>query len=147
MVDGRIVSDAAVKETVLIVEFLRRCPLFAEQPPAMLAQFAEQMQRESFEPGETLIREGEVGDKFYIIESGRVEVSGKKDGVPFSGVTLSPGDFFGEVALLTGAPRNATVIALEPTDVFTLAKKHFDNALQQSKTLEEQLREVLYHRG
>ena len=147
MVDGRIVSDVAVKQTIEIVEFLRKCPLFVEQPPATLAEFAERMKRESFEPGDTIIRQGEIGDKFYIIEFGMVEVSGINDGVPFSGVTLTSGDFFGEVALLTGAPRNATIVAREPTEVFTLAKHHFDKALQQSKTMEEQLRDVLYHRS
>jgi CRP-like cAMP-binding protein len=60
---------------------------------------------------------------------------------------LRTGDFFGEVALLTGAPRNATVIARTPVEVFTLAKEHFDEALRRSKSLEERLREALYHRG
>ncbi len=147
LIDGRIVSDVAVKQTVKSVEFLQKCPIFAQQPVAMLAEFAALMKREAFDSGEVIIRQGEVGDKFYIIESGVVDVSGEKDGVPFKGVTLAPGDFFGEVALLTGAPRNATVIAREPVEVFTLAKEHFDQALKRSKTLEERLREVLYRRG
>ncbi len=146
LVDGRIVSDVAVKEALRLAEFLRKCPLFAEQPPAMLAEFAERMKRETFAADEAIIRQGEVGDKFYVIESGVVEVRGEKDGVPFADVTLRSGDFFGEVALLTGAPRNATVIVREPTRVLTLAKEHFDEALQRSKTLEEQLRDVLYRR-
>ena len=62
-------------------------------------------------------------------------------------ITLTTGDFFGEVALLTGAPRNATVVARGPVEVFTLAKEHFDQALRRSKSLEEQLREVLYRRA
>jgi putative ABC transport system ATP-binding protein len=147
LVDGRIVSDVAVKQTVVIVEFLQKCPLFAQQPATMLAEFAERMKRESFETGEALIRQGEVGDKFYVIESGTVDVTGEKDGAAFQGIILAKGDFFGEVALLTGAARNATVIAREPVEVFTLAKEHFDQALQRSKTLEERLRDALYRRG
>lgn len=146
LVDGRIVSDVAVKQAVRFSEFLRKCPLFAEQPPAMLAEFAERMKRETFERGAAIIRQGEVGDKFYIVESGVVEVSSTKDGVPIKSLTLATGDFFGEVALLTGAPRNATVIAREPVEVLTLAKEHFDEALKRSKTLDEQLRDVLYRR-
>ena len=146
LVDGRIVSDVAVKQALRYAEFLRKCPLFTEQPPAMLAEFAERMKEEIFAPGEAIIREGEVGDKFYIIESGVVDVSGTKDGKRFSGITLKEGDFFGEVALLTGAPRNATVLAREPVKVLTLAKEHFDEAMKRSKTLEEQLRDVLYRR-
>ena len=68
------------------------------------------------------------------------------DRVPFSGITLKAGDVFGEVALLTGEPRNATIVARGPVTAFTLAKEHFDEARQRSKTLEEQLREVLYRR-
>ena len=147
LIDGRIVSDVAVKQTVKIVEFLQKCPIFAQQPIAMLAEFAALMKREAFDAGEVIIRQGEVGDKFYIIESGVVDVSGEKGGVPLKDVTLAAGDFFGEVALLTGAPRNATIIAREPVEVLTLAKEHFDQALQRSKTLEERLRDALYRRG
>ena len=146
MVDGRIVSDVAVKQAVHFAEFLRKCPLFTEQPAAMLAEFAERMKRETFAAGDAIIREGEVGDKFYIIESGTVKVDGEKDGKPFHDITLGSGDFFGEVALLTGEPRNATVLAREPVEVLTLAKEHFDEALKRSKTLDEQLRDVLYRR-
>jgi putative ABC transport system ATP-binding protein len=145
LVDGRIVSDVAVREAVRYAEFLRKCPLFANQSPGMLAEFAERLTRETFQPGETIIRQGEVGDKFYIIETGEVTVSGLKGGTPFSD-SLKEGDFFGEVALLTGAPRNATVTARGEVGVLSLAKEHFDEALKRSKTLEEQLRDVLYRR-
>jgi putative ABC transport system ATP-binding protein len=147
LIDGRITSDVAVKQTMKIVEFLQKCPIFAQQPVAMLAEFAALVKHEAFDAGAVIIRQGEVGDKFYIMESGIVDVTGEKKGVPFQHVMLASGDFFGEVALLTGAPRNATVIAREPVEVFSLAKEHFDQALRRSKTLEERLREVLYRRG
>jgi putative ABC transport system ATP-binding protein len=146
MVDGRIVSDAAVNRTATIVTFLQKCPLFASHPPATLVEFAERMKSESYEPGEAIIRRGEIGDKFYVVQSGTVEVSGEKDGASFSGIVLHAGDFFGEIALLTGEPRNATVIARELVEVFTLDKEHFEQALRRSKSLDEQLREVLYRR-
>lgn len=60
-------SDVAVKQTVKSVEFLQKCPIFAQQPVAMLAEFATLMKREAFDSGEVIIRQGEVGDKFYII--------------------------------------------------------------------------------
>jgi putative ABC transport system ATP-binding protein len=147
LVDGTIVSDVAVKQTVVVVEFLRKCAIFAHQPVPMLAEFAALVKREAFDSGEVIIRQGEIGDKFYIIESGVVDVISDKDVAPGQGVTLTVGDFFGEVALLTGAPRNATVIARGPVTVFTLTKQHFDYALRRSKTLEERLRDVLYRRG
>jgi putative ABC transport system ATP-binding protein len=147
MIDGRIVSDVAVQRTARIVAFLQNCPLFAGHPPATMVEFAERMQPETFQPGETIIRRGEIGDKFYVIASGSVEVAGESNGVPFDGVVLGAGNFFGEVALLTGERRNATVVAREPVEVFTLASEHFHEALQRSKSLDEQLREVLSRRG
>ncbi|MEO8352487.1 MAG: ATP-binding cassette domain-containing protein [Chthoniobacteraceae bacterium] len=147
MVDGRIVSDVAVQRTALIVELLQTFPLFAGHPTSTLVEFAERMQRETFAAGETIIREGEIGGKFYVIASGSVEVAGENNNVRFAGVVLNAGNFFGEVALLTGAPRNATVVAREPVEVFTLAKEHFEQALQGSKSLDERLREVLSRRG
>jgi putative ABC transport system ATP-binding protein len=147
LVDGRIISNVAVQETVLISAFLQRCPIFSDHSPAMLAEFAQRMQQESFAPGETILRRGDPGDKFYLIKSGVVEISDAKDSIATSSsVTLHTGDFFGEIALLTGSPRTATVTARGPVEVFTLAKEHFDDALRLSKTLEERLREALYHR-
>jgi putative ABC transport system ATP-binding protein len=147
LIDGRIASDVAVKQTVKIVEFLQKCPIFAQQPVAMLAEFAALVKREAFDSNEVIIRQGEIGEKFYIIESGIVDVITEKEAAPSQRVTLTAGDFFGEVALLTGAPRNATIIARGPVTVFTLTKQHFEHALRRSKTLEERLREVLYRRG
>lgn len=146
LIDGRIVSDVAVQRTVRIAEFLQKSAIFAQQPAAMLAEFADRMKRESFARGEIIIRQGEIGDKFYVIESGIVDVAGEKEGAAFS-IALGPGEHFGEVALLTGSPRNATVIAREPVELFSLAKEHFEQALQHSKSLEERLRDVLYRRA
>jgi len=145
MIDGRIVSNVAVQRTALIVAFLQKCPLFAGHPPSILVEFAQRMRRETFDPGEVIIRQGETGEKFYVIAAGTVEVAG--DGLPPHGTVLRSGDFFGEVALLTGEPRNATVVAREHVEVFTLVKEHFDQALQQSKSLDEQLREALSRRA
>lgn len=143
MVDGRIVSNVAVRETAEKCQLLRRCPLFATHTPDMLTEFAERLTREFFAPGQEVVQEGGVGDKFYLIASGRVAVSGTS--IP-AGPSRGPGDFFGEVALLTGNPRNATVTALDQVGLLSLDKSHFDEALSRSKTFDEQLREALYHR-
>jgi trk system potassium uptake protein TrkA len=59
---------------------------------------------------------------------------------------LGPGGFFGEIALLTGEPRTATVVAREPLELLSLNQEDFRAALKRSKSLEEQLREALYTR-
>ena len=143
MVDGSIVSNVAVRETAERCEFLRKCPLFAEQTPAMLAEFASMLTEEMLPVSATVVREGEAGDKFYIIASGRLRVAGSNMSAP---VVLEAGDFFGETALLTGHPRNATVQTLEETELLALGKADFEIALSRSKSFEEQLRDTLYQR-
>lgn len=146
MVDGRIASDVAVRETAEIVEMLHRCPLFAEHPVDMLVEFANRMERETFDAGDIVIREGDPGETFHVIARGSVEVVAAEGGATRRQAILQPGDFFGEAALLTGAPRNATVIALEAAEILTLAKPYFDEALQRSRSLDAQLREALARR-
>jgi putative ABC transport system ATP-binding protein len=146
MIDGRIVSDVLVQQTAVVVEALKRSPLFAQHPLDLLVEFAERTERQHFAAGELIIRQGDIGETFHIVISGSVEVTSARQGAPEVRTTLGPGDFFGEVALLTGAPRNATVTALEPSEILTLAKPYFDAALQRSRSLDEQLREVLSRR-
>src|SRR4029450_8370738 len=73
-------------------------------------------------PGEAIITQGEAGDAFYAIRSGRVDVV--RDGEPVT--QLGPGDHFGEVALLNDQPRNASVIAHTPVRAFRLSREGFD---------------------
>jgi CRP-like cAMP-binding protein len=80
-------------------------------------------------PGDTLITQGEPGDAFYAIGAGQVDVT--RDGAPV--VTLGPGDHFGEVALLTDAPRNATVTAHTAMRVFRLDRQGFIDVVARSR--------------
>jgi putative ABC transport system ATP-binding protein len=145
MVDGRVASNVAVKQAVAVAEFLQHCPLFEKQPPAMLGEFAAKMQAERFAADEVVFREGDPGDRFFVVGSGLVEVRAAKAGA--EPVRLGPGAFFGEVALLTGAPRNATIVALEPTVAYSLNQDDFKQALARSRTLEEQLRTAFSQRS
>jgi NADH dehydrogenase len=77
--------------------------------------------QEHFEPGQDVFHEGDVGDRVYIILSGRAEV--RRDDRPIA--TLVRGEYFGEMALLLRATRNATVRCIEPMDVLALPKREF----------------------
>lgn len=147
LVDGRIVSDVRVQEAAGVCEFLARCPVFAGLTPAALSDVARQMTRERHEAGATLIRQGEAGDKFYLIHAGRVSVSTREHGARTMLATLGKGEFFGERALLTGEPRNATVAALEPLEVYALGAEAFRAALEASPSFKEELLNVLFTRS
>jgi NADH dehydrogenase len=77
--------------------------------------------QEHFEPGQEVFHQGDVGDRIYIILSGKVDVVRDEHRI----ATLGRGEFFGETALLQRTCRNATIRCLEPLDVLALPKREF----------------------
>jgi putative ABC transport system ATP-binding protein len=146
VVDGRIVSDVHVHEAAAICEFLAKCPVFAGFMPATLSGIASKMASERYEAGATMIREGAAGDKFYLIRSGRATVLQDAGTLRTEVATLGEGEFFGERALLTGEPRNATVVAAGPIELYSLGKEDFRAALDASPTFKEELLKVFFSR-
>ena len=147
MVDGHVVSDIRVKENIYICGILKKCPVFKEMTPSDLTDIAQKMQREEFTPGATIIRQGEAGDKFYVVAEGHARVTTESQGKIQSVATLEARGFFGEVALLRDQPRNATVQAETSVTVYTLSKPDFLDAVRAHKSFEEQLASQLFHRG
>ncbi|MEQ8835174.1 MAG: cyclic nucleotide-binding domain-containing protein, partial [Lacipirellulaceae bacterium] len=143
MVQGHIKSDVAVVEASVICEFLRQYPLFAELTPNTLTDMADKMMVLQSLPGDTVIQQGDTGDLFYLIRAGSVEVIVEEGGKEQKVAELGQGQFFGEAALITEQPRNATVRALEETTFYTLGKEDFQAVLNESKTFESELRSVL----
>jgi CRP-like cAMP-binding protein len=80
---------------------------------------------ESYQPGEVIIREGELGVCAYFIQEGQVEVLRREQGQDKVIATLGKDEYFGEMALLSNAPRNATVRAGNETRVAALGKDNF----------------------
>src|SRR5439155_531301 len=90
------------------VELLKNSPLFRPLPVATIEFLASKLETRDVGSGEVVIKEGEPGDRFYVISEGTFTVH-HDDGQP--DVTLGPGDFFGEIALLRHVPRTATVLS------------------------------------
>lgn len=80
--------------------------------------------------GQVVVREGEPGDYYYLIRRGRAAVDRRQDGAPARVAELGIGDGFGEEALLSGEPRNATVTMLEDGLLMRLSQTDFDSLLQ-----------------
>jgi len=89
------------------VDMLKKVPLFADLDAKELEQVSASMRERRFAAGDTVTEEGAGGAGFFIIESGQADVS--VEGVPRR--TIGPGDYFGEIALLTGSDRTATITA------------------------------------
>jgi putative ABC transport system ATP-binding protein len=135
MVDGRIMSDVVLHDALRICEFLRPIELFKTLTPRQLTDVAEKMSKRHYAAGETIIRMGDPGEEFFLVSDGEVEVSRADREV----ARLGPGNFFGEVALISGEPRNATVVAQKAVDTYVLGKTDFEAALAASQSFRDQL--------
>jgi CRP-like cAMP-binding protein len=112
-------------------ELISRAPLFAGCSEEDLRTIAQIATEADFGSEEVLFEQGDAGGKFFVLLDGRVDVS--RDGKPID--TLGSGDFFGEIALITKAPRNATVTAIEPLRTLVIEAEDFRDLLQQSHKL------------
>ena len=106
---------------------LARVGLFADLAGEKLTKLADRMQREDVTSGTVMIREGEPGDRFFVLLSGVAAVSQSALG---ERRILKAGEFFGEVALTMHVPRTATVIAMTPCVVAHCDEETFDELVR-----------------
>ena len=113
------------------VEVLRRVPLFADLNKRELAKVARLFKERRFSEGEVVVRQGSGGAAFFLIDSGEAAVSigGKPRG------TLKPGDYFGEIALIDGGPRAATITATSDLVCYGLTFWEFRPLVQESAAI------------
>ena len=114
--------------------FLRASDLFENQPEEVLKAVLVQGQLQEYGPGEVVFRQGDEGDRLYIVKSGALEVlaSPTDAAEPIPVAYLGPGEVLGELALLTGSPRSASARVPERAELFTVDKPVF---LDLMKTL------------
>jgi len=146
MVDGHITSDVEVNESLAKVEFLKKCKVFENSSACLLADVADRTRPEKAAAGVEVISQGDIGDKFYIVKSGSLEVMKEETGQVKAVARLEAGDFFGELALLFDQPRTATVRTLEEVELLALSKDDFLTAVAQCQSFREQLRRVYFQR-
>jgi putative ABC transport system ATP-binding protein len=140
--EGRIASDTRLEEASRIGTALSRCSVFANVSVLTLKQVATVMMAETFPKGTRIIQQGAAGDKFYFIRDGHVSV--RREGVDSVVAKLGPGDFFGEMALISGEPRNANVDADDDVVLFTLNKEEFTKAMNNQATIDQEIRKALF---
>jgi CRP-like cAMP-binding protein len=108
-----------------------RTGAFAQMPAARIDELLRRFERIRAARGEVLIREGDEGDYYYVIESGRFQVGRLVGGADVVLAELKSGDTFGEEALVSEAKRNATVTALTDSQVMRLNRAHFNELLRE----------------
>ena len=122
-------------------DFLAHVPLFAGLEPSLREQLAARTRTARVEAGQWLFREGEVGDAMYVVRAGRLQVVDEAADAVIS--ELGRGDAVGELALLTGSPRAASVRAARASDLLAVERGDFDQLLHASPALSVSLNRVL----
>jgi MFS family permease len=113
--------DAGLGAQADVIERLRKVTMLRPLPVSTIEHLARSLREESVTPGETVIEQGQVGESFYVIVAGEVEV--RENGRLLR--VLSDGDSFGEIALLRDVPRTTTVRARTPVVLYVLARSQF----------------------
>jgi MFS family permease len=119
------IDDEALAPAADRLELLRRMPIFAPLPGTTIEALAGRLIPVEVPAGEVVIREGDEGDRFYVISDGRVDIS--HGGAHVN--TLGPGEPLGEIALLRDVPRTATCTAVTAVKLFALTREDFLSAV------------------
>ncbi len=136
---------------IQIGKILKKVPIFKMLGKESIDFIVERLKFKTFEKGENICKIGDPGEEMFIIISGATDICIGEEGQQQVVATLKSGDYFGEMALLTGEPRSATVVAKETTETFVLYKNDFDVILEKypsislsmGKIVSQRLRETL----
>jgi CRP/FNR family transcriptional regulator, cyclic AMP receptor protein len=128
-------------DVALAMAALRACRLFRDLDDASLALVAAALRTRRFRRAETVFHAGDPGDALFIVAEGKVKITIPPDdgSEPAILTTIGPGGFFGELALLDGAPRSATAVALETVEARVLRRDAFDVLVDSQPTLRRAL--------
>ncbi len=130
------------------VSSLKNTELFRALDDGDLEKLSTKLRERVYPPNTAIVREGASGDAMFIIKNGQVEVKKREQnlGVDLTIATLGMGACFGEMALLTGKPRSATVMAIAATELFVLEKKDFDALLLEHPSISISINKIVAER-
>ncbi len=121
-------------------EAIARVPLFSNLSPRYLKRLADLTEEQRYMAGGAVVKEGEIGDTFYVILEGEAKVVNRAGRVVNH---LYPGDFFGEISLLDGGPRTASVVSETPMTMLIITRSNFLNVLIEDPQIAVTLMESL----
>ena len=110
------------------LEYMKRTEMFRNTSDQRLMKICSLMKKEKYKEGEAIFKEGEIGDKFYLIKKGKVKVLKNNKVIR----EIEEGNCFGELALLVNEPRSATIEASQKCTLYVLTKKDFDETIDKN---------------
>ncbi len=137
----QVESPATEMEPRPEIQGLPVIPLFSDLPRAAFIELLVHMKMRELSPGELVMREGEVGDSFFVVASGQVRIFRLGEGgQELTLARLGDGAFFGEMALLQGGPRTASVVVEEDTQLFELERTVLERVVARYPSVSAVLR-------
>jgi len=128
------------------VELLRNIPLFAKLEPSKLKLLAFTSERLTFEEGQVLCQQGDMGDSAYIIVDGTADIIVETPTGPLTVAVVGRNDFVGEIAILCDVPRTATVKATTKLTTLRISKDLFFRLVTEFPQMSVEIMRVLAHR-
>jgi voltage-gated potassium channel len=138
IISGIFYAKTQERQFIVTWSMVARVPFFQVLEPRQIASIIEKLRSEGFAASRTILRKGDKGDRMYFLLDGEVEV----DTAPGL-VRRVPGEFFGERALVTNEPRSATVRAIGPVKLLSLAAADLNDVLDAHPQLLEHLRRAI----
>jgi CRP-like cAMP-binding protein len=142
------------EEAKQTIRLLSKCDLLRHLPPEEIERILPCVSTRHLDDGEILFHAGEPGNALYIVAQGKVDVLSAAAGEPLNGhvageklAQLSEGQAFGEMALLSGEPRTATIQSAAPTDLLEIAKDDFDRLVANDRQLATAVRRLSHERA
>jgi len=115
------------------LSFLKKVPIFSDLTESALQLILSKSRTLKFRKGAVLMSEGETGESLYLIHSGQVKIFvSEEDGNEMTLFIEGPGSYIGEISLLDGAPRTASAITLEKTEVISISKNAFIEVITEN---------------
>lgn len=135
-------------ELGVLARMLRKVEFFSPLTIGQIEQVLPHIALYAYEPGETVFKQGEAGDAFYIVYKGTVSINIKNGFLSFSKTVakLGEGSFFGEIALLSRDPRNATVVCEGPVELFVLVSGDFQFILHENPQTAAEMKRIAARR-
>ncbi len=132
---------------IQLSKILKQVPLFHTLGKESIDFIIQRLKFKTFNANETVCKIGDPGDEMYIIISGKVKICiYTEDGQEQIVATLGPGDYFGEMSLMTGEPRSASVITTEDSEMFSLHKNDFDVILEKFPSISISMGKIMSQR-
>jgi CRP-like cAMP-binding protein len=143
--------DRKQQETKKLIQLLSECDLMRHLPPQEIEAILPSVQTQTLAPGEILFHAGDPADALYIVERGKVDVMAASapnaDTAESPIAQLGPGHAFGEMALLSGGARTATIRAAEDTQLLKISKEDFERLLATDRQLAKAVRRLSHSRA